>query len=261
MTKFATRSRTMQLALAATVLMPISSFAETPMTARQMLAHAQTQALNVPGDIKRTGPELDVSAKIMSAPVAPSSSTAAAAPSPPVIEPPAPLSAQTAAPPALAMPVPPAEPAAPQARANADSAAPPTEANKAPTAAVAMLPAAATVPESRPSAPVLPPVTAATPSPTTTAMPASAPVQPSVPAVASIPTARLLPDADAPASKKAAPERSQPKMAGTAAPTRQGRKPSGRSATDVSDSSIEMRISRIMRRPEVQSLMSQYGLD
>jgi len=262
MTKFATRSKTMQLAFAATVLMPASTFAETPMTARQMLAHAQIQALNVPGDIKKSAPELDRSDKIekmMSGPAPASTTAAAVVSSVPAIEPPMPVLPATTMPMAPAMPVAPAEASPPQARVNAaDSAAATSDTVKASNAAVAMLPAAASVVESRPSAAAPSPVTAAAPPPAAAVAPVSTPAQPPVPAASTTAT-RLQPDGDVPAREKAAPARRQPKVASTGAPARHARNSGGRSG--VSDASIDSQISRIMRRPDVQSLMSQYGLD
>lgn len=264
MMKFASRSTTLQLALATAVLMPMSAFAEPPTTARQMLAHAQTQALNVPGDIKKTTSELDKSEKITSGPVvAPLDAAFAAAPLP-IIEPPAPISSPMAMSQTLAAaaPVAPAETIPPRGRADVGGpVAPAADAVKASSATVAMLPATSGTTETRASAPATPPVTAiASPIAAPVVTPAATPAQSSMPATAATEPTRL-PAANASSSENAAQARRQRSTANPAMPTRPARKSAARSSARSDDVAIGSQISRIMRRPEVQSLMSQYGLE
>ncbi|BAM90101.1 conserved hypothetical protein [Bradyrhizobium oligotrophicum S58] len=248
MIKFAPRSTTMQLAVAAAVLMPMSAFAETPMTARQMLAHAQTQALNVPGDFKKPALEPDRSEKSVGATIdAPSIGAAIAAPLP-VIEPPAPIAPPAATLTALATPIAAPEAASPQSRNNALTAvAPAADTVKASNAMVAMPPVAASIAETPPAAPVAAPVTAV-------ASPAAAPAQPTLPAATTTETPRMQAVTTS-SSEKLAHAQRQP------APARPARKSVAKSSSRSDDAAINTQISRIMRRPEVQSLMSQYGLD
>ncbi|CCD88138.1 conserved protein of unknown function [Bradyrhizobium sp. ORS 285] len=257
MTKFTSRATTLQLTLAAAVLWPMAAFAETPMTARQMLAHAQTQALNVPGDIKK--PELDRSEKITSASIAaPVETTAIAAPLP-VIEPPAPIAPPSATLTAVPAPVIAPEAASPQLRANAVVAAAPT----------------ADIVKASNTTPVAPPVVAntvapppavpATPPAATVAAPAPASPTAAAPAASAAPPSRAQAVAVAPSTKSPTPEKTvqaqrQPTPT-SAAPAHPARKPAARSSARGTETSVETQIARIMRRPEVQSLMSQYGLE
>ncbi|WP_315741117.1 hypothetical protein [Bradyrhizobium sp. SZCCHNR1093] len=257
MIKFTSHARTLQLALATAVLLPMSASAETPMTARQMLAHAQTQALNVPSDIRK--PELDRSEKITSE--AASAGNAAIAAPLPVIEPPAPISPPAPALTALAAPVPAPEAASSQTRTNSLTAAVPVaEAAKTSNPVLATPPVAATT-ETRPVAPAAtPPATAAaSPAVVPAVAPAAAPTQPGLTAAAPTQTTRTK-AATLPSAEKTALARHQPTSADASA-GRPAPKPRARSSRHSDDDAISTRISRIMRRPEVQSLMSQYGLD
>lgn len=253
MIKFASRSTTMQLAVAAAVLMPMSAFAETPMTARQMLAHAQTQALNVPGDIKKPALEPDRSEKFSGEAIAaPTIGTALAAPLP-LIEPPAPIAPPAAALTALATPVAAPEPASPQSRSNALTAVTPAaDAVKASNAQVAIPPVTAGIaaaPAATPSTPMA-----------VVASPAAAPAQPTLPAATATETTQMQAVTTTSSTEKPVHAQRQP-AAATPAPARPARKSVARSSGRSDDAAINTQISRIMRRPEVQSLMSQYGLD
>ncbi|UFZ05323.1 hypothetical protein LQG66_03100 [Bradyrhizobium ontarionense] len=263
MMKFASRSTTLQLALATAVLLPMSAFAEPPTTARQMLAHAQTQALNVPGDFKKTAPELDKSEKIMSGPVVTPPDVAFAAAPLPIIEPPAPISPPMATSQTLAAPVAPAETIPARGRVDVGGpVAPAADAVKASSATVAMLPATSSTTETHASAPATPPVTAiAAPSVAPVVAPAVTPAQPSMPATAATEPTRLPPAANVSSSEKAAQAQRQPSTASPAMPTRPARRSAARSSARSDEVAIGTRISQIMRRPEVQSLMSQYGLE
>ncbi len=257
MIKFTSHARTLQLALATAVLLPMSASAETPMTARQMLAHAQTQALNVPGDIKQPAP--DSSERIVSESAA-SGGASIAAPLP-VIEPPTPISAPASTLTASAVPVPAPEGALLQSRTNSlTAAAPVAEAAKASNAVLATPPVAATT-ETRPVAPTATPpaTTAASPAIVPAVAPAAAPTQPGLTAAAPTQTTRTK-ATTLPSAEKTALARHQPTSADASA-ARPAPKPSARSSRHSDDDAISTRISRIMRRPEVQSLMSQYGLD
>ena len=254
MTKFASRSTSLQLAVAAAVLIPMSAFGETPMTARQMLAHAQTQALNVPGDIKKPALEPDRSEKFSGEAVAaPAIGTTIAAPLP-VIEPPAPIAPPTATPTALATPIAAPETASPQSRSNTLTAvAPATDTVKALNALVAIPPVAASTAETPAPTPSTPPTAALAP-------PAVAPAQPTLPAATATETTRIQAVTTTSSSEKPAHAQRQPATA-TPAVARPARKSVARSSVRSDDAVINTQISRIMRRPEVQSLMSQYGLD
>jgi len=250
MTKFASRSTSLQLAVAAAVLIPMSAFGETPMTARQMLAHAQTQALNVPGDIRKPALEPDRSEKFSGEAVAaPAIGTTIAAPLP-VIEPPAPIAPPTA----LATPIAAPETASPQSRSNTLTAvAPATDTVKALNALVAIPPVAASTAETPAPTPSTPPTAALAP-------PAVAPAQPTLPAATATETTRIQAVTTTSSSEKPAHAQRQPATA-TPAVARPARKSVARSSVRSDDAVINTQISRIMRRPEVQSLMSQYGLD
>jgi hypothetical protein len=262
MIKFAPPLTTIQLALAAAVLIPISVAAETPMTARQMLAHAQTQALNVPGDIRKPALEPDRGDKISSGSVgAPTSSVAIAAPLP-MIEPPARIAPAATTISALASPAAVQEGAALQSRANSLTAVPPPAGTVSVSNALVTPPSmAAAIAETQPAAPATPPVSAVASSAAAPAVvPAAAPAQPPLPATAATETTRVPPVATTSSSDKPAHAQRQP-MTDNSAPARPARKTAARSSTRSDDAAIGTRISRIMRRPEVQSLMSQYGLD
>ncbi|WP_315755703.1 MULTISPECIES: hypothetical protein [unclassified Bradyrhizobium] len=257
MIKFTSHARTLQLALATAVLLPMSASAETPMTARQMLAHAQTQALNVPSDIKKPAP--DSSERIVSESAA-SGGASIAAPFP-VIEPPTPISAPATTLTALAVPVPAPEAASSQTRTNSLTAAVPVaEAAKTSNPVLATPPVAATT-ETRQMATAATRPVAAAASPAL--VPATAPVaatpQSGLPAAVATQTTGTQPAASS-SAEKPAPARRQPTRASSAA-ARPAPKPTARSSRHSDEDAISTRISRIMRRPDVQSLMSQYGLD
>ncbi|CCD98673.1 conserved exported hypothetical protein [Bradyrhizobium sp. STM 3809] len=258
MIKLKSRAVTLQLTLAtAAVLLPITAFAESPMTARQMLAHAQTQALNLPSDVKRPEPETRETS--VSEPVAaPVAATTLAAPLP-VIEPPAPISPQPMTLSALAVPAMP-EPTAAQTRTNSLTAATAAvETVKASNAAAAIPPVAATTTaETRVETPAAPPVaTAPVPAMPPAVATAPAPTKPSVPAATVAPTPQAQ---TAPSPSSAAKPVKTPRPSNTA-PARVAHKSAPPSSARSDEAAIGTQISRIMRRPEVQALMSQYGLE
>ncbi|NPU64492.1 hypothetical protein HL667_05725 [Bradyrhizobium sp. 83012] len=259
MTQHMSPSRIIQLTLTAAVLLPITAFAETPMTARQMLAHAQSQAVNVPDEVKK--PEPDKNDRMSGeAVVTPTGASAVARPLP-VIEPPAPISPQPTTLSALTVPVARPEPASPQTRTNSLTAAAPSvdpvKAHAAPAT-----PSVATAAGSTPSvAPTTPPVAAAaSPAAAPAVGPAAATAQPSVPTTIAARTQEV--QAVAPLSSSAArPADARRPSKAAAPPSRIVHKSSPRSSLRNDDAAIGTRISNIMRRPEVQALMSQYGLE
>ncbi|NPV21553.1 hypothetical protein [Bradyrhizobium aeschynomenes] len=258
MTQRMSPSRIIQLTLAAAVLLPITAFAETPMTARQMLAHAQSQAVNVPDEVKK--PEPNKNDRISGeAVVTPTGASAVARPLP-VIELPAPISPQPTTLSALTVPVARPEPASPQTRTNSLTAAAPSvdpvKAHAAPAT-----PSVATTAGTPGVAPTTPPVAAAaSPAAAPAVGPAAATAQPSVPTTIAAPTQEV--QAVAPLSSSAArPADARRPSKAAAPPSRIVHKSSPRSSLRNDDAAIGTRISNIMRRPEVQALMSQYGLE
>ncbi|CCD92819.1 conserved exported hypothetical protein [Bradyrhizobium sp. ORS 375] len=253
MIEFNPRAMPLRLALATAVLLPVTAFAETPMTARQMLAHAQTQALNLPGEIKK--PELDKNDRIGSEAVGPPAAATTIAAPLAVIEPPAPQPTTLSA---LAAPAALPEPVAAQTRTNSLTAAAPTvEAVKPANAAAAMHPVA-TAAETRVPTPATPPVAATPPLATPPVVaPAVAPTPPSAPVATAVPTPQAQ---TAPTPSSAAKPAKAQRPANTA-PARVAHHSAPRSSARSDDAAIGSQISRIMRRPEVQALMSQYGLE
>jgi len=238
MTNFATRSRTIPLALALTVLTPLSLFAEAPMTARQMLAQAQNQALTAPSEIKKV--ELD-----QSKPAQPIADAGDAGRKPLVI----------AAAPETPFLTAPAEPVTPTSTPTPDAAkpAPPS------VASIVVLPAPSAAPSAAPGSvakPVSTPV-ATSPAPETQPTRATQPESPSAATATVTPPQR---PAAAPAPSRSKVGRVQTTSNETVASKRSPASRSGASFT-VSRSSINVQIGRIMQRPEVQSLLAQYGAD
>ncbi|WP_315779329.1 MULTISPECIES: hypothetical protein [unclassified Bradyrhizobium] len=252
MTQCTSPSRIIQLTLAAAVLMPTTAFAESPLTARQMLAHAQSQALNIPDEVKKPEPNRN-DRKSGEAVVAPSGASAIAPPLP-VIEPPAPISPQPTTLSALTVPVARPEPASPQTRTNSLTAAAPSVDAAPATTSVATTAGTPGV------APTTPPVAAAaSPAAAPAVGPAAATAQPSLPITIAAPTQQV--QAVAPSSSSAARPADARRASKAAAPSRTVHKSSPRSSLRNDDAAIGNRISHIMRRPEVQALMSQYGLE
>lgn len=253
MTKFATSSKAIRLALALTVLTPMQLFAET-LTARQMLAEAQNKAVTLPGEAKKSGTiEL---AKVEPTRTEPTRFDLA--PPMPVIAAPAPVMPV----PAASVPTPPQSPVAREstpAVPTPDAAKPSVATITVPPAPIA---AAAPVP-----APVPVPIAAVTP---VAAVPAIMPARenqarPALPAPAT-PVAAAV--ATEPAA--AAPAATSPKTAHSLEAPTSNKAPKQKVATRRSHGSQSEAfngggsvnaqiISRIMQRPEVQSLIAQYG--
>jgi hypothetical protein len=243
MTNFARTSKIIRVALALTILTPVPLFAET-LTARQMLAEAQNKAVMLPSESRKPGgielakveptrtepSRIDLAPPLLAvaapAPVKP-------APSASVGTPPLPTPAGESIP---ALPVPGAKPsiaaiAVPSVPAAPIAAPAPIPTPVAVAAPVATPPTAAPLPESQPR-----------PAPIAVAAPALSPA-----AIATKPAHDTLTKATSktPGEKVVA------------------RRPHGsRSETsfDARGSTINAQvISRIMQRPEVQSLIAQYG--
>jgi hypothetical protein len=259
MTTFATTSKTIRLALALTVLTPLPSLAET-LTAREMLAQAQKQAVTLPAEVKK--PSTTELAKLEMGKPEPARTQ------PTKAEPP---QAELAPPLPIIVPVAPENPApaasASQGRPTSASAfaAPAPETAKPPIAAIAPVPVA-------PPAVTAP---AIAPAPVTSAAPVATPA-------AAAPTPE--PEARMARPSTVAPTTSTASAAGTqssaAFATKTARASSVKASGNPSYDKLSARrphgshgepsfgagptlnarmISQIMRRPEVQSLLAQYG--
>jgi hypothetical protein len=248
MTNLATTSNTIRLALALTVMAPVPLFAET-LTARQMLAQAQTQAVKLPGEIKKPGTtelaKLEVGkadlGKAEPAKAEPAKAVDLVAPLP-IIAPLAPIASMN--------------PAQQSHPANGSAAATPSlEVAKPSIASVTVPPAPSAAAITGPVTAIVPPVTypAVTPAPekhaTVTRPALAAPTTDAAPTELPAKTAR--PETIAKTSSKAPKEK-------VAARRLQGSR--SEFSFDGGSSRINARmISRIMQRPEVQSLIAQYG--
>jgi hypothetical protein len=261
MTTLATTSKTIRLALALTVLTPVPLLAQA-LTAREMLAQAQNQAVTLPGETKKSGTtemaKLEVGKPEPTRPQpVKAQPQVELAPPMPVIAPAAP---EQPTPAALNSPV-------PLDRVSSDSPpAMPTPDSAKPSPAPAVVQAAPPAPVSvapAPAAVSVAPIAAASPAPTSPA-PAPAPqTEARVPQPAPVaPHARVARPDPAPAAVQTKSRHEQTaKVTSKAPPTEQIATRPPREQRVGSFNGVNARmISQIMRRPEVQSLIAQYGM-
>jgi hypothetical protein len=264
MIPFATTSKTIRLALAMTMLTPLPLLAET-LTAREMLAQAQSQAVALPGEAKKPG-ATEIAKLEVGKPEPTRSQPTKTEPPQVELVPPMPIIVPTA--PEKPAPAASAEPVSQQHRPASDNAAL-TSAPEVPRPSVAVSiapPAAITAPAPAPAAApsaVRPAIIAPTPQ-IGPAVSQSAHAAPPPPVASAAPA--QLPHASSPvlqiktrrghdAGEAATAPREQ-KVA-----TRHPRRSRGEPSLGIGGSGINAQmISRIMQRPEVKSLIAQYGV-
>jgi hypothetical protein len=266
MIPFATTSKTIRLALAMTMLTPLPLLAER-LTAREMLAQAQSQAIALPGEAKKPGTTEIAKLEVGKAePTRPQPTKT----EPPQVElvPPMP----TVAPAGSEKPAPAAsaEPASQNRVTSVNSSVMPAPEITKPSVSAAIMPPAAPTGVAAPTpAPAAAAPSAATPAAIAPTPEAQARVSQSTRVTPTAPIANPAPVQMPVAASAALQTKSRRdhvasevgnlarERVATRQPRRSGREPS----LSVGGPGINAQmISRIMHRPEVQSLIAQYGL-
>ncbi len=248
---FNTTLRSIRIALALTALTPVPLLADAPVTARQMLAQAQVQRqdLAVSGEMRKISDRglIINDARAAETPNAPKPAYTVQS-----IEPvaPAPATDGTAQAEPLTLPRQTTEPA--------PAIVPATQ--PATTSRIEILPAPASPAPAAPTPPVSDAIAApAAPAviPAATAAPATAPV--AAPAAAPAPAATV---ASTPAPAAVTPAATaEPRKASKPSPATRvaAKQPRRSNAQEFSPDHISSHIERVLNRPEIRSLIAQYG--